>query len=493
MDQERTLLIVAVGVAVAVGCFVLWGPGTSRTKRRKGHIVGLLNLGHTCFLNTLLQALASCPSVVDWLIEHKEDSEDSLISALRTVLLVLNGEHDHDAVISDPYAPTEVISALLRHSWVISPGEQDAHELFHVLLETLEDEMTSLSAKNGSLSDILLPMRCGQGDAGLPNTVKRTVQNGNVQLDGHRCTSSASRFHPIRRLRDQGSDTTTSLPSVENLPLRSQPASPPIRGTLTSQLKCTLCGFKSALRFDKFDTLSLPLPTSATRQKLTLQMLLDNFVSTEVVKDVTCTNCSKGKEKPVQTTAMKTLNFGKLPKCLCLHIVRTTWNKDGLPWKRDDYVDFPEFLVMDNYTHSQVERNTRKLIKSFGNEDEENKNVSAEVQVNGSHTQLTSQPVAPSPSRAKHMYRLKAVVVHVGDVNSGHFITYRKGPVKSLIRHRLLSVESKMEHHESRESARWFYTSDMVVRRATLCDALLSNAYMIFYEKCVLPENRPVL
>ncbi|XP_034239805.1 ubiquitin carboxyl-terminal hydrolase 30 homolog isoform X2 [Thrips palmi] len=468
MDQERTLLIVAVGVAVAVGCFVLWGPGTFRTKKKKGHIVGLLNLGHTCFLNTLLQGLASCPTVLDWLLQHKDINEDSLVSALRTVLLVLNGEHD--STVSDPYAPTAVISALIRHSWVISPGEQDAHELFHVLLETLEEEMTASSGKNGSLSDVLLlPDRCGQGDdSGVSISSKKSVPNGEINCDGdqHSLLSPVSRFRPIRRIRAGGSDPTA--PSVETLPLHSQPNPPPFRGTLTSQLKCTECGFKSALRFDKFDTLSLHLP-SVRGLRLTLQMLLDNFVRTETVKDVTCTNCSKGQEKPVQTTAMKTLNFGKLPKCLCLHIVRTTWNKDGSAWKRDDFVDFPEFLIMDNYTHSQVQRNARKMVNTL--DSDKTKDVPLKFPSNGSSHVPPQQTESAAP-RARHMYRLKAVVVHTGDVNSGHFVTYRKGPINSLIRHR------------------WFFTSDMVVRRATMCDALLSNAYMLFYERCVLPETR---
>lgn len=153
--------------------------------------------------------------------------------------------------------------------------------------------------------------------------------------------SPASRFRPIRRIRRQGSG---ELPlsvstSVECLPTHCQTNSSPFRGTLTSQLKCTQCGFKvlpnfscafgvivlmfdkvffilhlfqSALRFDKFDTLSLPLPTPARMQRLKLQSLLDNFVSTEIVKDVTCSNCSKGQDKTVQTTALKTLNFGKV-------------------------------------------------------------------------------------------------------------------------------------------------------------------------------------
>ena len=32
-----------------------------------GKLIGLQNLGLTCFLNSLLQALAACPSFLDWL------------------------------------------------------------------------------------------------------------------------------------------------------------------------------------------------------------------------------------------------------------------------------------------------------------------------------------------------------------------------------------------------------------------------------------------
>lgn len=33
------------------------------------------------------------------------------------------------------------MKALSARGWVISPGEQDAHELFHVLVDTLEEEL----------------------------------------------------------------------------------------------------------------------------------------------------------------------------------------------------------------------------------------------------------------------------------------------------------------------------------------------------------------
>lgn len=38
--------------------------------------------------------------------------------------------------------------------------------------------------------------------------------------------------------------------------------------------------------------------------------------------------------------------------------------------------------------------------------------------------------------RYKYMYRLKSVVVHIGGVDSGHFLTYRRGTLNTKHRHR---------------------------------------------------------
>jgi len=64
-------------------------------------------------------------------------------------------------------------------------------------------------------------------------------------------------------------------------------------------------------------------------------------------------------------------------------------------------------------------------------------------------------------------YRLTSVVVHLGDVSSGHFVTYRRAP--SL--------------NGQRFPADWLYTSDLCVRHAALTEVLASDAYMLLYEK----------
>ena len=67
----------------------------------------------------------------------------------------------------------------------------------------------------------------------------------------------------------------------------------------------------------------------------------------------------------------------------------------------------------------------------------------------------------------RHAYKLASVVVHLGDSMSGHFITYRRAP----------------SSNGQRFPDRWVYTSDTEVRKATVSEALQSNAYMLFYEK----------
>lgn len=96
------------------------------------------------------------------------------------------------------------------------------------------------------------------------------------------------------------------------------PVNHPFCGTLTSQLKCTECGYKSPVRYDKFESLSLTLPIGMGdlgwgRHKL--HQLLSNFVTAEVVNDVSCEGCNRGRDKsltPILAKQLKIQQFGKV-------------------------------------------------------------------------------------------------------------------------------------------------------------------------------------
>lgn len=61
----------------------------------------------------------------------------------------------------------------------------------------------------------------------------------------------------------------------------------------------------------------------------------------------------------------------------------------------------------------------------------------------------------PSMSSSQAPYSLKAVVVHSGGIHSGHYVTYRKGPM------------------ESKSATKWFYTSDSTVKQVPFSEVLV--------------------
>lgn len=42
----------------------------------------------------------------------------------------------------------------------------------------------------------------------------------------------------------------------------------------------------------------------------------------------------------------------QLPQCLCIHLQRLTWSNEGTPIKRQEHVQFTEYLSMDRYKHN---------------------------------------------------------------------------------------------------------------------------------------------
>lgn len=411
--RENVLLFATVSVVFAVGVFVLWGP-TFRQKRRS-QVLGLVNLGYTCFLNTLLQALASCPVVMDWLSTRQNSTKgNSLTATLQNTLQVLNGMEGNE----DPYTPSKLIQSLIAQGWVISPGEQDAHELFHVIATTLEEEMQQPLTKVCSLSD---------------------VEDGPLEIQ-----SDTVQLHPSGvhlRSTVHGLETSSWWKEAKlKGPL-------PFQGLFTSQLQCTSCNCKSALHYSTFYSLSLTLPPRLSLLGTvdgfyTLQELIGHYVADRVVNDVACDGCGCR-----DTDQMKSLNFGKLPACLCIHIARTIW--EGKPLKRDDHVSFPETLVMDPYMYSHVQQKTLTVSElSLGHQ---------------SFTNGLIELPLPMRKRLKHLYQLTAVVVHKGGLIYGHFVTYRRG------------VGS---YYNS-----WYYTSDAEVRETTLHEVMQASAYMLFYTK----------
>jgi len=507
MDGDKLLMAAGVTCAIATAAFVFLGtPGSSnRLRQRRGQIAGLHNFGKTCFLNSLLQALAACPQMLSWLQLHGHSEKNSLIHALQNVLEVVNGTHS--VIRSDPYNPGLLIRALCNLGWRIPQDEHDPHELLHVLLQSLEEETTKPKQPLGGLIDVLntekdpgmptprpssamLTDFCNQEYAESTNTNFMRMVRSEVHTPDSPSSSCTENEDPDNSLLDEYLASPPSLAST--LPNRSvkrirnkmgngslhkkssgscrsldrlnrgpgrisiwsdmlnMPVAHPFRGGLSSQMLCNDCGHKSVVRYDKFDSVTLNLP-EARLAGLSLGNLMSDFVKPEVLQNVTCEACHK------TTNHTKSLTFGKLPSCLCIHISRTTWSPDGRPHKRQDYVHFPESLSMAPY--SFVQPGLSQASTPWGS--------TLSLYSSSLPTESPFQSMGAGMynpfNMPRNLYRLLAVVVHSGEANTGHFVTFRRGAL--------------------RNSHKWYYTSDTIVKEVEIETVLESAAYLLFYDR----------
>uniref|UniRef100_A0A1A8BJM7 Ubiquitin carboxyl-terminal hydrolase n=2 Tax=Nothobranchius TaxID=28779 RepID=A0A1A8BJM7_NOTKA len=466
-------VIGGIAAAIAAGVYVMWGPITVRKKRKRGMVPGLLNLGNTCFLNALLQGLAACPSFIKWLEKFsgmptiQSCKGNQLSTTLLQLLKALSSDEPGEEDVLDAGCLLDVLR--LYHWHINSFEEQDAHELFHVLTSSLEEERNR-QPKVTHLFDV-------QSLENLPNHEDKTMA----------CISRAP-LHPIPD------------------PWKFHH---PFHGRLTSNMSCKHCEIQSPLRYDSFESLSLSIPLPQWGRPISLDQCLQHFISSETIKEVECENCTKLQQSTTlngqvlenqRTTFVKQLKLGKLPQCLCIHLQRLTWSSEGTPIKRQEHVQFTEFLLMDRYKHNSSSPKNRlnkcssiaetpgslndntERPKANGKDTEHHNNnkpfsngscSSVFLHSSGLNPQLGlsfDYSVFPSSS-TEYLFQLMAVLVHHGDMHSGHFVTYRRSP--------------------SAFSSQWLWVSDNSVRKASLQEVLSSNAYMLFYERVGRPSLGP--
>lgn len=221
------------------------------------------------------------------------------------------------------------------------------------------------------------------------------------------------------------------------------------------------------MRYDKFDSISLPLPETKN-PGLSLGHLLSEYIAAENLTDVTCESCNetcnhtksvtfaKVKYKVVDNNIRKQHSLNcplsiyefQLPACLCIHISRNTWLPSGQMLKRQDYVHFPESLSMAPYSFIQPSLSQVYIFPYSPRIEYDFHSLPLQastpwgstMSLFSSSLQLNNAGLSGSDSFSsytfggmfpRNLYRLLAVVVHSGEANSGHFVTYRRGALRN--------------------------------------------------------------
>lgn len=454
------LMIVILGVATTCGVLIysskaLLFPSSSskkkpnKTKRVSDTLIGLVNTGNTCFVNSTLQALSSCSPLFNYLnvlkIKHSDymnKIEFPVIYTLSNLLNKLKSKVKTQTSIN----PTALLISLGSALKLNIYNQQDAQEFLQILCSTLYKEHKKLERMLNEEEMTLALSDLGESDTDSDETLKNHF-------------TCLSKF--------------VELPQF------------PLNGWTTSRLSCLKCANTTGFRNTEFNCLSLSVPI---KTKTSLEQCFKEYIDIEYLDGVKCQRCSLIKEtemlkkslesiktkqknkqqikeklkkithilslpiecdlkdeiklhESVYTNMTKQAMISRCPKILCLHFNRSIFSSYGIS-KNYCEISYLETLDLTQFcTSGLYSLDPTKSLSYINNED--------------------------GKSYRKIIYKLSAVIVHQGSHYDGHFITFKK-------------VENNNENLHSS----WYMLSDENVVETRLENVLSMNPYMLFYELC---------
>ncbi|KAJ0233968.1 Ubiquitin C-terminal hydrolase 22 [Hirschfeldia incana] len=273
---------------------------------------GLNNLGSTCFMNAVLQALVHAPPLRNFWLSGQHNRDLCERRSMGLLCLPCDLDVIFSAMFSGdrtPYSPAHLLYSWWQHSTNLATYEQqDSHEFFISLLDCIhENEGKS---------------KCLYKD------------HEECQCITHRAFS----------------------------------------GLLRSDVTCTTCGTTSTT-YDPFIDISLTLDSSTDRRKSrnsggepsvnapmmmpTLSGCLDLFTRSEKLgpdQKLNCQSCGDKRE------SSKQMSIRRLPPLLCLHVKRFEHSLTRKASRKiDSYLQYPFRLNMSPYLSSSI------IGKRFGN------------------------------------------------------------------------------------------------------------------------------
>ncbi|KAH9605740.1 hypothetical protein KSS87_003496 [Heliosperma pusillum] len=431
-------------------------------------VPGLRNLGNNCFLNAVLQSLASCSSFRRFLDDLKEfhvlsnegQVEDlPLMMSLATLLEGLGALHDRSSSLN----PRKVMSAMQDYipQFQLTNQQDSAEALLH-LLSCLRDELSDSFMPNcGSLADVDAP---------------------------------TSRIFDIERIHN-----------VNEIRRWRQQYLGPFDGVLSSFLTCHTCSSEILMDSGFFHT--LPLSLMSNTETSVEEICKLRCCTAQEFCD--CKNLPSLQSHPWSNRfshTFKQLHIAYFPQILCLHLQRTSLNVFGELVKIQGHISFPLILDLSPFAKYEFDIHKRNVNESktrgaqlFSSsiynprifdlcvnpmkvKDEapqispqecslQNTTCSNNISVPSAADKVFNHTM---PSKAQ-LYHLVSVVEHFGKAGSGHYTVYRG--MRAQIE------EDHVDGGINKYPMQWFHISDSNVHHASEEDVFGAEASLLFYER----------
>ncbi|XP_041863701.1 ubiquitin carboxyl-terminal hydrolase 2-like [Melanotaenia boesemani] len=255
-------------------------------------LVGLKNLGNTCFMNSILQCLSNTSELRDYCLRngHHTDLNNNIRTALMEDFAKLT-QRLWTTASNEAISPSDFRSQIQRVApKFVGCNQQDAQEFLRFLLDGLHNEVNRVTIQPAvSIQDF---------DHLLDDEKGRRMWNMYLEREDSK---------------------------VVDL----------FVGQLKSSLTCTVCGFRSTV-FDPFWDLSIPIAKKNSGE-VTLKDCLKLFTKEDVLDGEERPTCNKCKARRKCT---KRFSIQKFPQILVLHLKRFSDSNVRVS-KLSTHVDFP--------------------------------------------------------------------------------------------------------------------------------------------------------
>lgn len=460
------------GAGIVQRARALSGVGSLLKGRPPHALPGLGNLDNSCYQNSIIQGLAALPSLPDFLrrigSNQHEDRDESMTVALEEIISELN---DPENVGEKLWTPAVLKS---MSSW----QQQDAQEYLSKIMDDLEKEYKKRKQPHEGLREVKSIQAVLRGKSGAAD-------------DEERPGTPQKTFSPA--------SVANSIPNN------------PLEGLMAQRVGCLQCGYVEGLSLIPFNCITLPLE-HGFRLSYPLEDCLDKYTDLENIEGVDCGRCtllqqkeqlgrllsnkqtasaesffvsvkarlhavedalqrhdySEGtitkkcavpKSQRVSSTKTRQAVVARCPDSLVLHVNRSVFNETNFSMmKNNARVTFPINLDLSAW--------------ALGREQEEGAqawSTDPRVSLLAGSTQETDAYASSHPRAKGSEYSLRAIIIHQGRHENGHYVCYRQDPL---------------------DLDQWWRLSDETVYQVSQHDVLgADGVYMLFYDRTQVQEE----